>query len=325
MKDQLQTWLAAEVGQPVVIERIERASYGYSRENWLFDARWDGQTHALIARRDPPGSVLRTDRAIETAMLAALDGTPVPSAALRWVDLQGSRTGRPCLVMDRVSGTCQPFALNSDRPVEQRAALAERIYDQLAAIHRLDWRAMGLADVLDDPGDHPAGHALDHWTAELHAVQRHAEPELALVRRWLGDHLPQSHTTTVVHGDFKPGNVLLDDDDHVVAVLDWETVHLGDPHEDLGWVTNPLRAGEHRIAGVWEPTDLLARWSSSTGLAVDPQSLHWWQVLANYKLAIIVLTGSAAFDAGRLDRVHQSPVGIYRMLLNQISPPRSAA
>ena len=148
-------------------------------------------------------------------------------------------------------------------------------------------------------------------------MQLEPEPELAFVLGWLRANAPSNAVTTLVHGDFKPGNVLVADG-RVTAVLDWETAHLGDPHEDLGWVTNPLRQGEHRIAGAWEPQDLLDRWAETTGMTVDPAAVKWWQVLANVKLAVIVLTGSRAFVEGRLDRIHQSPVRIYRLLLDQI-------
>ena len=77
-------------------------------------------------------------------------------------------------------------------------------------------------------------------------------------------------------------------------VLDWETVHLGDPHEDLGWVTNPLRAREHRDSrAAGSRADLLDRWSVRTGLAVEPEAVRWWSVLANFKLSVIVLSGRA--------------------------------
>jgi aminoglycoside phosphotransferase (APT) family kinase protein len=134
---------------------------------------------------------------------------------------------------------------------------------------------------------------------------------------WLRRQAPVNVATTLVHGDFKAGNVLLVNDD-VSAVLDWETVHLGDPHEDLGWVTNPLRAREHTIPGHWEPPDLLERWSARTGIEVDPAAVRWWSVLANLKLSVIVLSGSHAFVQGRMDRVHQAPVQIYRLMLDMI-------
>jgi aminoglycoside phosphotransferase (APT) family kinase protein len=317
MKDRLEAWLTDEVGEPVTIGEVKRTSAGFSRENWVFDATWGGERHDLIARRDPVGSVLETDRRVETAVLRAMAGTEVPTPTLRWVDLAGARLDRPALIMDLVSGTCDGWVLNGPRPLAERVELAHRMYDELAAIHLADWKALGLGGALEDPGRKAALGAVDHWEGELRRVQLDPEPELAYVLAWLRANAPTNEHTVLVHGDFKPGNLLLHDD-RVSAVLDWETAHLGDPHEDLGWVTNPLRQGEHRIAGAWEPQDLLDRWAETTGMTVDPAAVKWWQVLANVKLAVIVLTGSRAFVEGRLDRIHQSPVRIYRLLLDQI-------
>lgn len=319
----LRAWIAEEVGDPeLVIEGVRRTSAGFSRENWIFDASWTErgaqQTQPLIARRDPPGSVLNTDRRVETAVLRALEATDVPSPRMRWADLAGSRLGRPAIVMDLVDGYCDGFVLNGPWPLERRVQMAHHLYDHLASIHQLDWRALGLADVLEDPGTKAAAVAVDHWERELGDVQLEPEPELEFVLAWLRANAPDNDVTTLVHGDFKAGNVLLSRDDEVTAVLDWETVHLGDPREDLGWVTNPLRAREHQIPGSWEPDDLLDRWSAHTGLNADRQAVLWWSVLANYKLSVIVLSGSRAFVDGRLDRVHQAPVGIYRLMLDMI-------
>jgi aminoglycoside phosphotransferase (APT) family kinase protein len=313
VRDELVAWLSEEVGGPVAVEGLRRTSAGFSRENWVFTATWDGRPHELIVRRDPVGSVLETDRRVEVEVLRGLSGTGVPAPTLRWADVEGDRLGRPSLVMDLAPGTCDGFLLNGERPLEARLALAHQLYDLLADIHRLDPSPFDL----DDPGPAAALRELAHWEGELHRVQLEPEPELALVIGWLRANAPAHERTTLVHGDFKPGNALLADE-RWSAVLDWETAHLGDPHEDLGWVTNPLRRGEHRIERVWEPDDLLERWSRRTGWAVDRDALRWWQVLANVKLSVIVLTGSRAFAEGRLDRLHQSPVRIYGLLLDQI-------
>ena len=87
MRERLAAWLSDEVGEPVVVERADRTSAGFSRENWVFDATWGGTTRRLIARRDPLGSVLETDRAVETAVLRALDATDVPPPTLLWLSL----------------------------------------------------------------------------------------------------------------------------------------------------------------------------------------------------------------------------------------------
>jgi len=318
MQAALEAWAVDELGDPAaVVDGLRRTSAGFSRENWEFDLVHAGRREPLIARRDPVGSVLETDRAVETAILRALEPTTVPAPTVRWSDPDGERLGRPTLVMDRAVGDCDWFVLNGTRPLETRVAIAHQLYDRLAEIHLVDWRAVGLGYVLDDPGPDASLRAVDLWEDLLRRVQLEPEPDLELVLRWLRDHAPTAEVTALVHADFKPGNVLLVGDD-VSLVLDWELAHLGDPVEDLGWVTNPLRAREHRIEGHWEPADLIARWQARTGLSAPPDAVHWWNVLANFKLCVIVLTGAKAFVEGRLDRVHQPPFNLCRLLLDMI-------
>jgi aminoglycoside phosphotransferase (APT) family kinase protein len=83
-------------------------------------------------------------------------------------------------------------------------------------------------------------------------------------------------------------------------------------------VTNPLRAREHTIPGSWEPADLIARWERRTGLDADPRAIQWWRVLANLKLSVIVLSGINALVDGRLDRIHQSPGALVKLMLRMI-------
>jgi aminoglycoside phosphotransferase (APT) family kinase protein len=120
-----------------------------------------------------------------------------------------------------------------------------------------------------------------------------------------------------VHADFKPGNALLQGD-RVAFMLDWELAHLGDPLEDLGWITNPVRRREHQIPGVWERQQLIARYEQATGITVSDEALRWWNVLANFKLSVIVLTGLAAFVEGRYDRAFQIPVGLFSVMFELI-------
>jgi aminoglycoside phosphotransferase (APT) family kinase protein len=304
------------------IDDLRRTSAGFSRENWVFDASWtqsDGTTVAepLIMRRDPVGSVLDTDRRQEFAVLRALESTPVPAPQVRWLDADGAALGRPSVVMVREEGLCDWFVLSGDRSLEDRVAIAHRFIDLLAAIHAVDWQGVGLGDSLEDPGPHAALAAVDHWQNELRRHQVEPHPELEVVVAWLRSHAPTSQATVLVHGDFKPGNALMQGDE-VHVMLDWETAHLGDPLEDIGWITNPVRAREHQIPGAWERADIAARWSATTGFRVDPDELVWWNVLANYKLSVITLTGVGAFVDGRFDRIHQAPVGLARVMFDMI-------
>jgi aminoglycoside phosphotransferase (APT) family kinase protein len=305
-------------GAGVTIGAIARIGVGRSRENWLYEASWRGPTgpvsEELIVRRDPLGGLLETDRQVEFDVLAALEATAVPAPRPRWLDADGSRLGRPSLVMVREPGTCDYFVLNGDRPADGRRDLAARLCELLASVHAVDWQGAGLGRVLDDPGPEAATAELDVWEAVLRRDQLEPWPELELALHRLRRTAPTSPGTVLVHGDFKAGNVLLDED-RIVALLDWELVHLGDPHEDLGWVTQPLRTDEHLIPGRWEADDLLDHYQKVTGLAVDRDAVRWWNAFACLKTAIMQVSGLRSYVEGRHPEPYQPTAEVLRTLL----------
>lgn len=305
-------------GSDVAIGTVERIEVGRSRENWLYDASWstpDGRvTEHLIVRCDPLGGLLETDRRREFEVLEALVDSEVPAPIPRWLDPDGSELGRPSLVMVRERGTCDYFVVNGERPLGERFDLAVRFCDLLAAVHEVEWSIAGLDRCLDDPGPEAAIVELDHWEATLRRDQLEPYPELELALYRLRRSAPTSPGTVLVHGDFKPGNVLLEGDE-TVALLDWELAHLGDPHEDLGWVTQPLRRDEHLIDGRWEAEHLFERYESVTGNVVDRAAVRWWNVFACLKTAIMQVSGLRSFVEGRSSERYQPTAEVLGVLL----------
>ena len=294
---------------------LERFAGGLSRENWSLDATWvdatGAQSHRLMLMRDAAGTLLATDRKREFAVLKALEGTSVQAPKAHWMDHDGRWLGGPSLIMDRMPGTCDYLVLNGNRPLEARLNLAREFIDLMARIHAIDWRNGGLGAVLEVPTGAPSLVELAHWEAEYHRVRLEPHPELDYVLAWMRLGAPQAEAIVLVHGDFKPGNALVAGE-HISAKLDWETAHLGDPLEDLGWVTNPVRKREHQIAGTWEREQIVAAYRALTGREVDEAALRWWNVFSCWKLAVIQLTAVSEFVAGRYDRVFQTPSWLYR-------------
>jgi aminoglycoside phosphotransferase (APT) family kinase protein len=302
--EQLMAFLSAQLnGAESIIVDLRRIGIGRSRENWVFDLishRDDGseEREALILRRDPEGGLVETDRATEFAVLRSLERSSLQVPRARWLDAQGTWLGRPSLIMNREVGEAEYRVLNGNRPPAERKALAEQFCDLLGQVHRVDWRQLGLADVFPDPGQRAASVELGRWERILRRDQLEAYPELELAISWLREFAPSSRRTVLVHADFKPGNILLDGR-RVTALLDWELAHLGDPAEDLGWVTQPLRAREHLITGEWARRDLLEHYSRVTGFELDDANIDWWATFATFKTAVMQVSGLRSFVEGR--------------------------
>lgn len=322
--ERLRAFLSANTGgSDATIVGLSRIGVGRSRDNWVFDlvTHHDGAEHSepLILRSDPDGGLVETDRGVEFAVLGALENSGLPTPVARWLDADGRWLAMPSLVMRRLPGDCDYRVLSgTDRSLERRRALAERFCDLLVEVHRTDWRALGIAEIMPDPGEQAARAELDRWEAILRRDQLEEFPELELAIVVLRETAPVSEGTVLVHADYKPGNLLLQGD-RVTALLDWELAHLGDPLEDLGWITQPLRAAEHTIAGTWEAEDIIARYARTAEVDVDRRSLAWWVTFSTFKTAVMQVSGLRSFLEGRSDEPYRPTRRVLSTLLESVA------
>jgi aminoglycoside phosphotransferase (APT) family kinase protein len=283
---------------------LKRIPGGSSRETYAFDVEWneggEPRSRPMIARRDPTGGLLRTEREREFRVLVAMHraGLRVPEPL--FLELDPSVMERPFFIMERAPGRTSQGPLPEAEPAALRERIAHDFLDELALLQSLDYRALGL-EWLGAPADlaEPARVQAAHWR-EIYDRDRMGEhyPVLDAGFAWLAANPVTADRITVVHGDFRSGNYLYDDNG-MIAMLDWEMAHLGDPMEDLGWASMVFWGRGEMAAGLLEREAFLRLYEHKTGRAVDRARLHFYQVLGNAKMAVICLTGIRDFVEGR--------------------------
>ncbi|AAZ55877.1 phosphotransferase family protein [Thermobifida fusca] len=255
----------------------------------------DGTTRWVV-RRPPLGHVLPTahDMAREYRVISALADTDVPVPAVVALCEDTSVIGARFYIMEFVPGTPLRRAdqLASRGPHRTRD-IALRLIDTLAALHSVDPAAVGLADF-----GRPHGfleRQVRRWGKQLDASRSRDLPGIDELRARLADTVPESGAAAIVHGDYRLDNVLVDTDDRITAVLDWEMSTLGDPLTDLGLMlvyfsdeilATPGPSDVHRAPGFPTTDELIARYAERSGR--DISRLDWYTGLAFFKLAVIL-------------------------------------
>jgi aminoglycoside phosphotransferase (APT) family kinase protein len=228
----LRAWLREELGADVEVGALVRAPGGASKENFFFDV---SSGRSLLLRLDPGESIVETHRQREFEVLRAVHGV-VPAPAIVAVDPDGSRLGRPSMVMERVAGRSQPEVGGRPSGVgiafepELRERLAAQFHDALVRLHAFDWRTSDLS-AFDTPRpgtNEAAAWSFAWWHRVWEEDRLEDHPVMVLAAEWLREHLPPADRIVLVHGDYRSGNFLYDDGGRITAILDWELAHLGD-------------------------------------------------------------------------------------------------
>jgi len=273
----------AEQGLGAGAVRLSRIPGGASRETWLVKAA----DRRYVLRRDPPGSESMVPIGDEFALIraAAEAGTPVPEPLAFEPD--GGRFETAGMLMAEVEGTAvAPRILRKPEYEAAGELLPRQLAEALARIHAIE--PPSLDGVLPPPGPDPALAQVEEWERQLDRIGEPL-PVVELGLRWLHANAPEPAEARLVHGDFRLGNFIVDEDG-LAAVIDWELAHLGDPAEDVGWLCiRSWRFGndEHPVAGVGELGPFLAAYESGGGRTIEPERLRYWEVLGNVKWAII--------------------------------------
>ncbi len=301
LSDQLGTYLERLWSRPVRVEELSRIPGGASRETYRFDAVFeDGERRGLILRRDPVGSLIDTDRATEFLAYQSFHGlVPVPEPVA--LETDPGPLERPFFIMGRVDGGAAASPIGPDPYGVHAEAIGRELFTILGRIAHADPAGLPIARAFDTPHlDACWRRELDEWETVLLRDERHPQPiARAALRRLRRNPPPPAQKLSVVHGDYRSGN-FLHAEGKVLAILDWEMAHLGDPLEDLAWCLDPLwsHSDGSRAAGTLPVADAIAIWERESGLHADPNGLQWWGLFNSVKGQAIWTTSGKEFVAG---------------------------
>jgi aminoglycoside phosphotransferase (APT) family kinase protein len=275
---------------------LTRLSGGASRETWALTAKDASRERSLILQRQRGAQPERPmDR--EAAVLTAAHNAGVPSPQVVAASSNDERLGGGFLVVTRVDGeTIARRIQRDDTYSKARKALPADFGRALARLHAVDPATVEGLEEVDQ---------LDRYRQVLHEVGA-PHPAFELAIRWLdANRPPRGSRTTIVHGDFRLGNVIVNETG-LAAVIDWELAHLGDPMEDLGWLcVKAWRFGSRPpVAGIGDYRELFDAYEMASGRTVDPDVVHWWEMLGTLKWGIMCIMQATAHFTG-LERSHE--------------------
>ncbi|WP_137294470.1 phosphotransferase family protein [Nocardioides dongxiaopingii] len=290
--DGLRAWFATELA---VDAPLAYTPVGGGQSNLTYRVDEQGGRHRCWALRRPPVGELRPtahDVVREWRVITGLAGTPVPVAPAAGVCRDPGVTGAPFYLMDFVGGV----VLDGDRAADEldpaaRAAFVEACVRTLVAVHEVPPEVAGVGP---RPGAGPRPPHLERqlrrWRAQV--LDAGPVPEgLLEVHDLLAARAPEETATGLVHGDYRPGNLIVTPDGEVAAVVDWELCSAGDVLVDVGWLVAWWRG---RDFDAWAPEGLpgfadadavATRYAELTGR--DVAGLAYYEAFALWRLACI--------------------------------------
>ena len=315
MSDSFDQRLAACLGRCVpdfkALISCRRLSGGASQETYRVEIEAGPGPRTLAVRRAAKGirSIDGTGPGLEGEAdlfrVARAAGVPEPEIIHTFLPDDELGAG---FVMQWLEGETLGGRIVRDPKLETiRPRLAFECGEILARIHGIDPVATGLARHLKTVSTRD--NVTDVW--ERYVAFGTAMPMIDYTARWLLDHLPDEAEPRLVHNDFRNGNIMVSSGG-VVAVLDWELAHMGDPVRDIGWIcTNSWRFGGNReVGGFGDLADLLDGYESVSGVRIHEPHVRFWQIFGSYWWAT-ASTAMAAFWRAGADRTVERP-GIAR-------------
>ena len=314
LRHRLAAYLTQVSGSSARVVGAQPLAGGASRDMWVIDVEIDGEALRLVLRRDSATVMYdqALSRASEFRLMQFAHEQGVRVARPRWCCTDPEVLGSPFFLMEYVPGVAiGRKVVGAPELAAARAVLPQQMAEQLARIHQLDPTAHGL-DFLPRPPQRmsPVQEVLDQTYALLDALDI-TNPAFEFALRWAARHAPAANGLTLVHGDFRVGNLIVDADG-LAAVADWEFAHLGDPDEELGYLCMRdwrFGVGHLRMGGLSDRETFLRAYEYHSGRAVSREAVDFWELIGNLRWGAICLAQANRHLSGQDQSVEYASLG----------------
>ncbi|PBC47615.1 MULTISPECIES: phosphotransferase family protein [Rhodococcus] len=305
---------ALSAGGSLQLTDIDQRGEGNSWETYLVTAKWtsgaDRRTDTFAVKRQPVSGITGdydVDREVALLEAAARTGMKVPAVIAHRGETHGERG---FFAMEKVPGIIpMPNTVSRLIPdTAQRAELGREVAREMARLHSVDPRTMGLSVLGEVPDGADTGRIEnDKWAGAYREVADIPIPVLDLAFAWL-DHRSDvvSGRVSLVHNDFRVGNLVVQDG-RISGVLDWETAHFSDPTADIAWFAQRTSRGRSPLlCKLIELEPFLDEYERAGGWRPSPETLTWWSVQSLVKTAVGCLQAVDVYKRGDRDELRYS-------------------
>jgi aminoglycoside phosphotransferase (APT) family kinase protein len=320
----LTAYLAAalpEAESPLTFRQFQG---GQSNPTYLLT---DNAGRRYVLRKKPPGAILQSAHAVEREykVMHALGSVGVPVPRMRLLCEDASVIGTPFYVMDYVDGRVLIDIRLSELPRAERAPYYLAMADGLAALHRVDWRAVGLGDY-GKPEAYVA-RQVSRWTRQYLASSPEPNADMEQLMAWLAANIPPDEPAVIAHGDYRLGNLMFAPEGAaLLAILDWELSTIGHPLADLAYLCSfyrlphdgaPFRGlGGLDLAALGIPDEaaLVARYCASVGRDNPPPNWDFFLAFSLFRSAAI---GQGVYDRSQRGNAADSRAHLYMNMVRE--------
>jgi aminoglycoside phosphotransferase (APT) family kinase protein len=306
---------------PLVVRQFQG---GQSNPTYLMtDA--DGRRYVL--RKKPPGAILASAHAVEReyTVMHALGPVGVPVPKMRLLCEDAAIIGTPFYVMDYVDGRVLTDIRLSELPEAERAAYYFAMADGLAALHLVDWRAVGLAGY--GKPDAYVARQVARWTKQYLASSPQPNGDMDALMAWLAGNIPPEEPAVIAHGDFRLGNLMFaPEGPRLLAILDWELSTIGHPLADLGYLCSFYRLphdgapfkglGGLDVGAIGLPDEaaLVARYCAGVGRDNPPPHFNFYVAFSLFRSAAI---GQGVYDRSQRGNAADARAHLYMNMVRE--------